>query len=150
MAEGQAQQAPPEMSAEVIAMIHAKATEHFMDFKANATDEQKATYWNMVASIQADPEHRNRFLGQLMKEWAESDLDGDGKLNIDEFRIFAAKRVETNRGYGCYLKDDWDDNYVSFFAMLNAISEGEGLVVSDFMRMLGVWAPKYKELNEQQ
>ena len=139
---------PAPISEETIARIHAKATEHFNDFKANATDEQKAAYWAMIARIQSDEEYKAAFFTQLKKEWAESDLDGDGKLNIDEFRIFAAKRVATNRALGMYLKDDWPDNYEEFYGCVNAISEGEGCVVMDFLRMLGIWAPKYKELNE--
>ena len=86
----------------------------------------------------------------MKKEWDESDLDGDGKLNIDEFRLFAAKRVATNRALGMYLKDDWPDNYVGFYDALNSISEGDGCVAMDFLRMLGVWAPKFKALNEEQ
>ena len=50
------------MSPETIARIQAKATEHFNDFKANATDEQKAAYWAMVARIQSDEEYKNQFM----------------------------------------------------------------------------------------
>ena len=141
-------EAQPELPQELIDRIQAKATVHYNDMKASATAEQITAYWAMVERIGSDEEFKATFLATLSSQWSEADANNDGKLNLEEFRTFADVRVAYEKSeYNIYVKETWPDNWEEFYGCIDAISEGDGVVVGDFFRMLKPWMAKYRELK---
>ena len=45
------------------------------------------------------------------------------------------------------MKEAGPDKWEEFYGLVDAISEGDGVVVSDFLHMLRPWMAKYRELK---
>ena len=79
------------LSQEMTERMNAAATEHWSDWNENATAEQKAAYRERYQKMQNDTEFRNTTMAGLAEDWNGSDADGDGKLNLEEFKVFMEK-----------------------------------------------------------
>ena len=86
--------------------MEAAATVHWTDFNENATAEQKAVYKERYTKMQVDVEFRNTRMAEMTADWAESDANGDGKLNLEEFKVYIAKAKAREETAGCYVRPD--------------------------------------------
>ena len=62
-------------------LINARATEQYNEWKANATEEQKADQLAKLQRYKTDEAFRNERKARMEKAWSEADANGDGKLD---------------------------------------------------------------------
>ena len=78
MAEGQA----ITISEATMELINARAAEQYAEWKANATEEQKAAGMEKLNKFKNDEDFKNQHMARMNNAWNEADADGDGKLNL--------------------------------------------------------------------
>jgi hypothetical protein len=144
-----AQAQPPAggISQELKERIIAQATDTFNDMKANATAEQKALYFERIQKNQTDPAFQSQNMANLNEDWNASDADQDGKLILAEFQVWLTKAKDRERAAGVYVRPDDPARAEAFYNLINAVSEGDGVVLMDFFKVMGPWMAKYLELN---
>ena len=62
-------------------LINARATEQYNEWKANATEEQKADQLAKLQRYKTDEAFRNERKARMEKAWSDADANGDGKLD---------------------------------------------------------------------
>ena len=80
----------PALPAELIERINARATEQYNKWKVGATAEQKAAGIEKLNKFRNDEEFKNGEMAKMMKAWADADANGDGKLDLEEYKAFDA------------------------------------------------------------
>ena len=135
MAEAQA------LPANVIEMINARATGQYAEWKSTATPEQKAEGLRKLAEFQNNEEAKNRKMAQITQCFTDADADGNGALNLEEYRTFEAstRKIAIDDG-------DWreaDPKIEETYALMNAVSEGEGFTMADMFATMGPWMAKF-------
>ena len=84
----------------------------------------------------------------LAEDWNGSDADGDGKLNLEEFKVYITKAKAREATAGCYVRPDpGDARTTEMYNAANSIGEGEGIVMMDFFTVMGPWMTKYLEIT---
>ena len=138
-----AQAAAPTLAPELVSKIHAIAFTFYSDIMANASDEQKNIYFGRHMKMQQDQEFKEANMARLATDWNESDADQDGKLNLAEFRTFFGKLCAVEREAGCYVRDLPDTETEEMFSCMNQVSEGDGIVLTDFYVYMGAFMTKF-------
>ena len=77
--------------------------------------------------------------------WNNADADNDGKLNKAEYMVWgeAMNAHKTARGSWVEPIENFEEDYDT----CNMISEGEGITMADFWKMVGPWMHKFQELK---
>ena len=89
-------------------------------------------------------------MANLTEDWNGSDADGDGYLNLDEFKVWVTKAKDREIAAGCYVRPDPDQaRTTEFYNVANTITEGEGIVLMDFFTYMGPWMAKYLEIANE-
>jgi hypothetical protein len=130
--------------------MNAAATTHWTDWNENATAEQKAVYRERYTKMSVDVEFRNTRMAEMTADWSESDADGDGKLNVEEFKVYITKAKARETTAGCYTRPDpGEARTTEMYNAANSIGEGEGIVMMDFFTVMGPWMTKYLEITAE-
>ena len=136
-------QATPTLAPELVARIQATATAHYTDIKANATAEQLSAFWERQEKYNNDSEFKATAYARLTSDYNESDADQDGKLNLAEFKAFMLKNNVKQREAGCYARDLADGELEEMFNDVNAVAEGDGVTMQDFIVYMGSYMTKF-------
>ena len=129
------------LSEATLELINARATEQYAEWKANATEEQKAKGLEKMEKYKNDEEFKAQQGQIFMNTWNECDADGDGKLNLQEHKNFESKMHALKAADG-----DWNesDHAEANYAIVNSVSEGDGYSMSDFRACMGPWMAKFE------
>lgn len=87
-------------------------------------------------------------MANFTEDWNSSDANNDGKLNLEEFRVWMGKAKAREQAEGQYTRPDDPDRVERMYEMTNAINAAEdGAVLMDFFTLMGPWYEKYIEMN---
>ena len=137
-------QAAPAIPEAVMVKINERATAQYANWKATATEEQKTKGLEEMEKFKTDEEFRNTRMGVMNQNFTDSDVDGDGKLNLAEFRVWEAKGHEESRRHGTWAEEGHtEENY----AVANMLSEGDGVTIAEFWTIITPWMAKFEELK---
>ena len=92
----------------------------------------------------ADEEFKNQRKQDMANAWSEADADGDGKLNLAEYRVFEQKRREMKESNGEWHESDHAE---ANFAILNSLSAGEGFTQAEMYSTFVPWMAKWEEVK---
>ena len=82
----------------------------------------------------------------MAEAWNAADVDGDGKLNLEEFTVWVTQSKAKEREAGVYSRPDDPAIFAKTYNLVNAISEGEGIVMNEFFMFMGPWMAVYDEM----
>ena len=71
-------------------MINTRATDQYNEWKTTATEEQRQAGLAMMQRYKTDETFKAEHTENMMKTWNDADADGDGKLNLAEYKVFDA------------------------------------------------------------
>ena len=77
--------------------------------------------------------------------WTSADSNGDGKLDLQEYKVWDAALRKIAADAGEWYDEDKSD--LHYAEVLNKISEGDGFTMPDMMRTWGPWMAKFEELK---
>ena len=111
--ESKMAEAAPALSAAILELINTRATNNYVEFKQNATPEQKAARNAKYQRYREDPEFMAEKMVQVSKMFSDADVNGDGRLNLEEYRTFntAVKADAANTGEWIEADDHDEENY---------------------------------------
>ena len=106
-------EAAPALPAATLELINTRATNNYVEFKQNATPEQKAARNAKYQRYREDPEFMAEKMVQVSKMFSDADVNGDGRLNLEEYRTFntAVKADAANTGEWIEADDHDEENY---------------------------------------
>ena len=123
--------AAPALPAGLVEQINARATEQYNKWKTSATPEQKAAGIEKLNKFRTDEEFKNGEMAKMTKAWADADANGDGKLNLEEYKAFDAALKAIALANGEWYEDG--DYHEANFNMANSIGEGDGFTMPEMM-----------------
>ena len=126
-----------EMTAETIQLIKDCTMEVYNFHKANATDANKAKAKELNDRFQTDPSYGASEMEVVNKIWTESDLNQDGRLDLEEFRAFMATTNARSAELGLFVSS-WEGQVDKSYASMNGISAEEGLTMQEWLASCGI------------
>ena len=134
-----------QLPAELVAKINELAAAQFERWKATATAEQKQAGIEKMAKFQSDENFKAQEMEKMSKAWNDADTNGDGKLDLQEYKAWdAALKAHATSAGEWYDEDRTDLHYNE---VLNKIGEGEGFTMAEMMMTWGPWMAKFEELK---
>merc|ERR1712110_654655 len=82
--------AAPALSQATIDMINTRVTAQFAEWKQTGTPEQKAAGAEKLRRMREGPEFMAEQMGKFGKMFNDADTNGDGRLNLEEYKVFNA------------------------------------------------------------
>ena len=128
----------------IIDQINEKTTRQYAEWKANATEEQKTSSLAKMQRFQTDEAFKNQYMERINKAFTDADADGDGRLNLAEYRVFdatirALKTAEGEWHESDHAEENWNIG--------NQLSEGDGVSQEDLRAFSAPCAAKFNELK---
>ena len=115
-----------EIPAATLEMINVRAAAQYAEWKAGATEAQKASGMEKLQKFKNDEAFRNEYMAKMAKAWSDADANGDGKLDLAEYRNFdAAMRAMKEADGEWHESDHAEENY----NIVNSIGDGEGFTM---------------------
>ena len=117
------------LPAATLDLINARATAQYAEWKASATAEQKASGLEKLEKFKNDEAFRNGYMEKMNKAWNDADANGDGKLDLAEYRTFDAAMRAMKAADGEW--DEAESHAEESYNIANSISEGEGFTMAE-------------------
>ena len=73
---------------ELEAQLKAFGIKAYNDYMADATPEQKAAGEARAEQYKNDPSYAQNHMERIQREFGECDANGDGRLDLEEYRAF--------------------------------------------------------------
>ena len=129
--------------AATLQLIAPRAAAQYAEWKAGATAEQKAAGLAMLEKYRGgDEAFKAQRTAQMQAAWDGADADGDGKLNLAEYRVFENARRSLKEADGEWHESDHaEENY----AILNSLSNGDGFTMAEMHSVFVPWMAKWEE-----
>ena len=105
-------------------MISARATAQYNEWKTTATEEQKQSGLAMMQRYKTDEAFRTEHQNRMAQTWADADADGDGMLNLAEYRVFDAAMRKYKVDAGEWHESDHAEENWNIANSLNAATDG--------------------------
>merc|ERR1711997_968809 len=137
--------AAPALSQATIDMINTRVTAQFAEWKQTGTPEQKVAGETKLRRMREEPEFMAEMMGKFAKMFSDADTNGDGRLNLEEYRVFSAttKAEAVANGDWREAGDHDEDNY----AIMNSVSAEDGFTMAEMQQIMGPWMAKFTELK---
>ena len=96
----------------LIAKINELATNQFNRWKSSATEEQKSAGIAKLDRFRTDESFKTQEMEKMTNAWSQADGNGDGKLDLQEYKNFdaALRKIATDAGEW-YDEDMTDAHY---------------------------------------
>ena len=109
-------------------MINTRATAQYNEWKNGATEEQKASGLAMLQRYKTDEAFRTEHQGRMATAWTDADADGDGMLNLAEYRVFdaAMRKFKVDAGEW-HESDHAEENW----NIGNSLSAADGVTMAE-------------------
>merc|ERR1711997_847842 len=119
--------AAPALSQATLDLINPRVTAQFAEWKQTATPEQKAAGPEKLRRMREEPEFMAEQMGKFGKMFSDADTNGDGRLNLEEYKAFnaAAKAV-------AIAENEWTE---------------DGFTMAEMQQIMGPWMAKMTELK---
>ena len=91
-----------------------------------------------------DEEFKNQRMQEMANAWSDADADGDGKLNLAEYRVFEQKRRELKESNGEWHESDHAE---ANYAIINSLAEGDGFTQAEMYAAMAPWMAKWEEIK---
>merc|ERR1712060_166620 len=136
-----------EIDADVKAQIEQIATAAYGNWKANATEEQKAAGLEMVAKMGSDEEFKNGKMAEMAAKFGECDANGDGLLQRDEYINWVGVMNGIAKAEGHWV-DENPETHSGYYAGANMVTPGvDGVSMQDCFVVMGIAMAKNMELK---
>ena len=92
----------------------------------------------MMEKWKGDEEFKNQRMAEMSESFVASDADGDGRLNLEEWKVWIGglRAKQAERGE---FGDNREGNTEKWYAINNKIDPSqEGIALADFMISMGV------------
>ena len=77
------------------------------------------------------------YTDRMTQAWADADADGDGRLNLEEFRTWTATMDAIAAEEGDWREEG--DHTEQVYNIMNSFSEGNGFKMIEFMMLTAYW-----------
>merc|ERR1711997_986935 len=126
-------------------MINTRVAAQYAEWKQTGTPEQKAAGEAKLKRMREEPEYMAEMMGKFGKMFSDADTNGDGRLNLEEYRVFSAttKAEAVANGDWREAGDHDEDNY----AIMNSVSAEDGFTMAEMQQIMGPWMAKFTELK---
>ena len=133
------------LSAATMDLINVRATAQYAEWKETGTPEQKAAGEAKLARMRSEPEFMAEQMGKFAKMFSDADTNGDGRLDLEEYRVFSAatKAIALADGDWREAGDHDEENY----AIINSVSAEDGFTMAEMQQTMGPWMAKFTELK---
>ena len=126
-------------------MINTRATAQYAEWKETATPEQKTAGEAKLKRMREEPAFMAEQMAKFGKMFADADGNGDGRLNLEEYRAFSATTKAEAESLGEWREaGDRDEEN---FAILNSVSAEDGFTMAEMQQVMGPWMAKFTELK---
>ena len=133
------------LSQATLDMINTRVAGQYAEWKQTGTPEQKAAGEAKLKRMREEPEYMAEMMGKFGKMFSDADTNGDGRLNLEEYRAFSAATKAEAISTG-----DWteaDDHVEENYAIVNSISAEDGFTIDEMKQTMGPWMAKMTELK---
>ena len=133
------------LSQATLDMINARVTGQYAEWKQTGTPEQKAAGEEKLRRMREEPEFMAEMMGKFGKMFSDADTNGDGRLNLEEYKAFSAatKAIAIAEGDWTEADNHDEENY----AIMNSVSAEDGFTMSEMQQCMGPWMAKMTELK---
>ena len=138
-------EAAPALSQATLDLINTRVAAQYAEWKQTGTPEQKAAGEEKLRRMREEPEFMAEMMGKFAKMFGDADTNGDGRLNLEEYRVFSAatKAVAVADGDWREAGDHDEENY----AIMNSVSAEDGFTMAEMQQTMGPWMAKFTELK---
>ena len=138
-----------EMTAEQEQRLRQIATEAYQNWKSKATEEIRQAGFAEVEKFKSDPDYASQRLEAFQKMFNESDADGNGRLDRQEFRTLMDKVHEEARAKGQYV-EPVPEHFDLTYDLYNEIAGGdEGFTYADQLSYSGKMMAMYGQIKAE-
>ena len=142
-----AQVAPPQISEQLIAQIHAEVTATYGVWKANSTQEQNTASDEMCEKMQSDPAYREYKMARATEIFSGADSNGDGVLDAAEYEAYTQLNNEEAAREGRWY-DTREGQCQAMYNLINQVNpDREGATQAEIFQFYGPFFAKWKELK---
>mmetsp|Transcript_9841 Transcript_9841/g.13436 ORF Transcript_9841/g.13436 Transcript_9841/m.13436 type:complete len:150 (-) Transcript_9841:83-532(-) len=117
-------QAAPALSAECLAKVKACTIKNFAHFEANVTQAQRDLAAADLENFKNNPEWLATKKAEMDTDFAESDADGDGRLNAAESEVFLGKLHARGAARGKFALA-YEGQLAEAYDMYNSVNASE-------------------------
>ena len=129
-----------------IDLINARVATQYQEWKTTATAEQKEAGPAKLARMRAEPEFMAEQMTKFGKMFSDADTNGDGRLNLEEYRVFQASAKAAAVAEGEWT--DAEDHQEADYNIINSVSAEDGFTIAEMQQIMGPWMAKMTELKE--
>ena len=83
-------EAAPQLPDAVLERIDARVRAQYTAYKETSTEAHKAAAAEALTKYTTDPEFKNTHMAKMTASWTAADADGDGRLNLAEYKVWEA------------------------------------------------------------
>ena len=132
-----ADQAAPQLSAELMTDLRALTVDGFEHWRTNCTEEQKAAGVVELEKFTSDPAFQGQIMGEMADCFAAVGANDAGLINEAQFTFFYAALMAS--GASCGNFEDVRQHMVSrSYALANRVDPAtDGCSFADFMTLMG-------------
>ena len=136
-----------EMTAEQEATLRQIAVEAYENWQTKGSEEVKQTGLAEQAKFQESPEHAEQKLAVFRNMFNECDVDGDGRLNLAEYKVLKQKAQELQKAGGRWVEPVADHDEREY-ALFNEVAGGEeGFTFEQQLTFSGKYMQIFNELK---
>ena len=109
-------------------MINTRATDQYNEWKTTATEEQKQSGLEKLQRYKTDEAFKTEHMNKMAQAWTDADADGDGMLNLAEYRVFdaAMRKIKVDAGEW-HESDHAEENW----NIGNSLSAADGVTMAE-------------------
>ena len=135
-----------EVTPEWETLARAVAAESYQQWKANVTPEARARAEAEHAKyLSGDQEYISGKMASLNALFVESDANGDGRLNFDEYNVFEAGLIEQSKADGTFVEPRADHTQRTWEVYSGVNPAEEGFSYAEWLGAAGKFMAYYKE-----